>query len=128
MALKNLLIVGLGGFVGSVLRYSVSGWVQRLAPEGSFPLGTLAVNVTGCLVLGFLGGLAENLEVFAPGTRVFVFLGVLGGFTTFSSFGYETQAEQYLEADVGQPPQHRPPGTARPGRGHGRLRPVYPGV
>ncbi|HOO77932.1 MAG TPA: fluoride efflux transporter CrcB [bacterium] len=92
MALKNLLIVGLGGFVGSVLRYSVSGWVQRLAPEGSFPLGTLAVNVTGCLVLGFLGGLAENLEVFAPGTRVFVFLGVLGGFTTFSSFGYETAA------------------------------------
>ena len=85
-----ILVVGLGGFLGSILRYLVSGWVQSLAATASFPLGTIVVNVLGCLVLGFLGGLSENVGLFAPATRMFLFLGVLGGFTTFSSFGYET--------------------------------------
>lgn len=92
VAMRNLLIVGFGGFFGSALRYGVSGWIQRLVPSAMFPVGTLAVNVLGCFVLGLLGGYADNLDLFGPTTRLFLFLGVLGGFTTFSTFGYETMA------------------------------------
>lgn len=88
----NILVVGAGGFVGSVFRYLISGALQKLSPEGVFPLGTLGVNIIGCLVIGLLAGVAENLQVFGPQVRLFLFLGVLGGFTTFSSFGYETMA------------------------------------
>ncbi len=88
----NILVVGAGGFLGSVFRYLVSGALQKLSPEGVFPLGTLGVNVIGCLVIGLLAGAAENMQVFGPQVRLFLFLGVLGGFTTFSSFGYETMS------------------------------------
>ena len=54
------------------------------------PYGTLVVNVVGCLLIGFLSGLAENRSVFGPEVRLFLFIGILGGFTTFSSFAYET--------------------------------------
>lgn len=92
MYLRNLLFVGVGGFIGSALRYILSGWAQKLSPSGLFPLGTLTINVIGCFALGLLGGWAETLDVFSPGTRLFLFLGILGGFTTFSTFGYETMA------------------------------------
>ncbi len=91
-ALQPLLLVGAGGFVGSVLRFLVSGWAQRLDPAGSFPVGTLAVNTAGCLAIGLLGGLAEARSILGPEARLFVLIGVLGGFTTFSTFGYETLA------------------------------------
>jgi CrcB protein len=52
-------------------------------------LGTLTVNISGCLIIGFLGGLSETREIFTPEIRALVFVGFLGGFTTFSSFGYE---------------------------------------
>ena len=90
--MRNMLLVGMGGFVGSALRYAASGAVQRLWPAAAFPLGTLTVNVVGCLVIGLLGGYAENVQAFTPGVRLFVMLGLLGGFTTYSSFGYETMA------------------------------------
>jgi CrcB protein len=89
---REILAVGLGGFIGSILRYLVSGWAQTLSASGSFPYGTLAVNVAGCLVLGLLGGLSDSLGVFSPTARALLFIGVLGGFTTFSTFGYETTA------------------------------------
>lgn len=82
--------VGLGGFVGSIFRFGVSGFVHRLFPFSTFPYGTLTVNVTGCLIIGLLGGLSESRQVIGPELRLFLFLGVLGGFTTFSTFGYET--------------------------------------
>ncbi len=82
--------VGIGGFIGSLFRFGVSGFVHRLLPFATFPYGTLAVNVSGCLVIGILGGLAESRQVISPELRLFLFLGVLGGFTTFSTFGYET--------------------------------------
>jgi CrcB protein len=88
--MRNILMVGLGGFVGSVLRYLVSGWMQRLSGSSFFPYGTLSVNVLGCLFIGLLSGWAENAELFGPSVRLFLLLGLLGGFTTFSTFGNET--------------------------------------
>ena len=88
----DVLWVGLGGFVGSSLRFMISGWVHRLPGTGTFPYGTLVVNVAGCLVLGLIGGWADHRQVLSPATRLFVMIGVLGGFTTFSTFAYETLA------------------------------------
>ena len=88
--MANILLVGLGGFVGSVLRYLASGYVQQSTKSIDFPYGTLAVNVIGCFVIGFLAQLAEARGVFTSESRLFVFVGILGGFTTFSSFGNET--------------------------------------
>ncbi|MFN8387954.1 MAG: fluoride efflux transporter CrcB [Anaerolineales bacterium] len=87
--MNAVLIVGVGGFIGSVLRYLLSGYVQQLS-KSIFPFGTLAVNVIGCFVIGFLAQLAENRGVFSSEARAFIFIGILGGFTTFSSFGNET--------------------------------------
>jgi CrcB protein len=86
----RIALVGLGGFIGSVCRYLLGGAVHRAAPGVLLPIGTLAVNVTGCLAIGLLAGLAETRGVFSAETRVFLLIGVLGGFTTFSTFGYET--------------------------------------
>jgi CrcB protein len=85
------MLVGAGGFVGSVLRYALSGLVHRAAGT-AFPYGTLVVNVTGCLAIGLLGGLTELRQVAGPELRLFLLIGILGGFTTFSTFGYETLA------------------------------------
>ena len=99
---SQLLIVGAGGFIGSVLRFMIGGWAQRLAAAGVFPYGTLVVNVIGCLLIGFLGGLAEYRQALEPGQRLFLMIGVLGGFTTFSAFAFETiglmQDAQVLKA------------------------------
>ncbi len=83
-------MVGAGGFIGSALRFIISGWVQRLAAASVMPYGTLAVNVIGCLALGILGGLAEYRQVLEPGQRLFLMVGILGGFTTFSTFAFES--------------------------------------
>lgn len=87
--LARLALIGLGGMIGAILRYAMGGLVHRLY-EGRFPLGTLLVNTAGCLAIGFLFTLAEDRGAMSAYTRLFVFVGVLGGFTTFSSFGYET--------------------------------------
>jgi CrcB protein len=88
--MDKALFVGAGGFIGSVLRYWVSGLVQQSANNPAFPFGTLTVNLVGCLVIGFLAQLAETRGIFTPEARAFVFVGILGGFTTFSTFGNET--------------------------------------
>ena len=85
-----LLWVGAGGFVGAILRYLLGGWVQRLTPMAGFPTGTLAVNVLGCLAIGLVAGLVELRHGLGPGVRLFLLVGLLGGFTTFSSFAWET--------------------------------------
>lgn len=97
-ALVNALAVGSGGFLGALARYGMSGWVQRLAPMSTFPYGTLAVNLAGCFGIGVLAGLAEARQLFGPEVRAFALIGLLGGFTTFSTFGYETWA-MVREAD-----------------------------
>lgn len=86
----KILLVGIGGFIGSVLRYVVSGLVQDWTKRDDFPVGTLAVNVIGCLIIGLLSQLAEARGAFTPEVRALVIIGILGGFTTFSAFGNET--------------------------------------
>ena len=98
----KLLWVGLGGCTGAILRYVISGWVQRWSRSIDFPYGTLAVNMIGCLAIGFLSQLAESRSLFTPEARLFIFMGLLGAFTTFSTFSKETlallQAGAYLLA------------------------------
>lgn len=85
-----ILLVGAGGFLGSIFRYVLSGWVHRILDNPWFPYGTLVVNITGSLAIGFLAGLADSRSLFSSEARLFVFIGLLGGFTTFSSLTIET--------------------------------------
>lgn len=82
--------VALGGALGSVLRFLASGAAHRLFPGLLFPVGTLAVNVAGSLLIGLIGGLAESRQFLGPDLRVFLLTGCLGGFTTFSAFAFES--------------------------------------
>jgi CrcB protein len=82
-------LVAIGGGVGAVLRYWLGVAVQGTAAAGSFPLGTLVVNVCGCCAIGILAELAERRGLSAEG-RAFLMVGILGGFTTFSAFANET--------------------------------------
>jgi CrcB protein len=101
-ALMNAAAVGSGGFLGALARYGLSGLVHRQLPLTTFPYGTLLVNLLGCLGIGAIAGLAESRQLFGPEFRTFTLIGVLGAFTTFSTFGYETLAmirdDEYLRA------------------------------
>jgi CrcB protein len=88
--LKSILLVALGGALGSVVRYKLSGWVFHHTTSWQFPAGTFVVNVIGCLVIGILAGFAVKEDFFSAETRIFLFSGIMGGFTTFSAFGLET--------------------------------------
>ena len=82
------LIIGIGSFIGGILRYWVSGWVQSGAL--TFPLGTLSVNFIGSLVLSLIMSLSEHVGFFSEEVRVFWTIGLLGSFTTVSAFSYES--------------------------------------
>ena len=86
----NILFVAFGGALGSVSRYLLGTWIQSVSKSIDFPYGTLTVNLIGCFVIGFLSQLAETRGVFTSESRALVFVGILGGFTTFSSFGNDT--------------------------------------
>ena len=88
--MTKFLMVGLGGFLGSVMRYGTGLLVDQYNCPDCPPLGTLVVNALGCLVIGLLGGVAESRGLLADSGRLFLLIGVLGGFTTFSSFGMES--------------------------------------
>ncbi|MBN1877760.1 MAG: fluoride efflux transporter CrcB [Anaerolineae bacterium] len=88
--MKQVLLIGAGGFVGAVLRYTISGYVQNHAVHKGFPYGTLAVNLIGCFILGLLSYLGETHDVLSAETRAFVLVGLLGALTTFSTFSNET--------------------------------------
>jgi fluoride exporter len=85
----NVLLVAVGGALGATARYGLGGLVHRyMSPH--FPYGTFVVNVSGCLAFGMLAGVAEQRSVLGPQARAFLLIGVLGGFTTFSSFTFES--------------------------------------
>ncbi|MBI9073882.1 MAG: fluoride efflux transporter CrcB [Desulfatibacillum sp.] len=86
----KLLVIGLGGFVGAISRYLIGGWVHRLFPGSTFPLGTMTVNVAGCFLIGLGWGLIETRGLFSPNMRALLLVGFLGSLTTFSTFGFET--------------------------------------
>ncbi|MDD4970172.1 MAG: fluoride efflux transporter CrcB [Paludibacter sp.] len=86
--MKQLLLVGIGGFIGSIARFLV----QKLNLSWhvlSIPMGTLTVNVLGSLLIGFIIGVSGKSEIISPGLRLFLMVGICGGFTTFSSFTAE---------------------------------------
>jgi CrcB protein len=85
----QLIAIGVGGAIGALARYLLGGAVHRLMP-GFFPYGTFVVNLVGCIAFGVIVGIAEARIAIGPLGRAFLLIGVLGGFTTFSSFTYET--------------------------------------
>ena len=89
MALRFLLIIGIGGFIGTVARYLSQQLVYRFYPA-TFPLGTLSVNVLGCLLIGIFYSISERGNLLSPEWRLFLTTGLCGGYTTFSTFSYES--------------------------------------
>ena len=88
--IQKLLLVFAGGGLGAVLRWHLGGLVLHRTADWRFPLSTFVVNVVGCLAAGLLAGLVVKLDQFGANARLFLFTGLLGGFTTFSAFGVET--------------------------------------
>jgi len=88
--MKAILLVAIGGAVGSVARYQVGALILKRTLDSDFPYGTFTVNVLGCLIAGILAGLGERYSFLTAEMRLLLFTGFLGGFTTFSAFGVET--------------------------------------
>jgi CrcB protein len=86
----KIFIIGIGGSIGAIMRYLISGYVQHLTKSVGFPYGTLFVNVFGCFIIGILFHLSDAHGVFSSQSRSLIFIGILGSFTTFSTFGNET--------------------------------------
>jgi len=88
--MSKIFIVGIGGFIGAVLRYLMSGYVQNLTRSNTFPIGTIAVNITGCFLIGMVSQLVASQANLSAEIRLLVMVGLLGAFTTYSTFSYET--------------------------------------
>ncbi len=86
--IKNLLLVGIGGFIGSVARYLVSKGMSQWGASG-FPAATFTANIAGCFLIGIFYALSTKGELFSSSWRLFLMVGICGGFTTFSSFALE---------------------------------------
>lgn len=86
----KILLIGIGGAVGSIARYILSGSIQQLSHNIEFPYGTLFVNLLGCFIIGLCSQLADVRGFFTPEARALIFVGLLGGFTTFSTFSNES--------------------------------------
>jgi CrcB protein len=89
--MNKLFLIFLGSGLGGLFRYLMSGWVQKLG-NGTFPFGTLAVNLLGCFLIGFLSVAFSGRILIREEYRLAVIVGFIGGFTTFSAFGIETFA------------------------------------
>ncbi len=86
--LRTLLLIGLGGFLGSISRFLIALGMNRVF-QSVLPIGTLFVNILGCLLIGIIYSLAEQKNMLSPELRVFLSVGFCGGFTTYSSFAFE---------------------------------------
>ncbi len=89
LVFKQIFCVGIGGALGAIARYKLGGFILHRSEAWNFPLSTLCVNLLGCTVIGVLAALVEHHDIFTPAARLFLFTGLLGGFTTFSAFAYE---------------------------------------
>jgi CrcB protein len=89
--IRTLLLVGTGGFLGSISRFLVSRFMQNNFPS-AFPFGTFLVNISGCFLIGLIFGLSERSTMFTAGWKMFLAVGFCGGFTTFSTFANENLA------------------------------------
>lgn len=87
--MPKLILIAIGGSLGAVARYLFAGFVHSRI-SGTFPIGTLCVNVLGCLAMGVVMGLIEDKGVLGPSARWIIVIGFLGSFTTLSALGYET--------------------------------------
>jgi len=85
----KIIMVGLGGGMGAICRFMVYELCLTMVKNAWLPMGTIIVNILGCFIIGLLGGIAETRDVFSPEMRALIFIGFLGGFTTFSTFGFE---------------------------------------
>jgi fluoride exporter len=88
---KNILWVGAGGGIGSILRYLCQKWFAEKV-QHPFPWGTFIVNISGCLLIGILYTLSERSTLLSPQTRLLLITGLCGGFTTFSAFAFENMS------------------------------------
>ena len=88
--IKFILLIGIGGFIGTVFRYLLGGFIQNISGSISFAFGTLAVNTIGCFIIGFLAYLIEARAMLNTEIRAFLLVGILGAFTTFSTFGHDS--------------------------------------
>ena len=86
--LRTLLLIGLGGFLGSISRFLIALGLNRFF-QSVLPIGTLAVNILGCLFIGIIYSLAEQKNMLSPELRIFLGVGFCGGFTTYSSFAFD---------------------------------------
>jgi len=86
----KILFIGLGGFIGAVLRYLVSCGIHKLVREDSFPAGTFVVNMLGCFMIGLALCFASNTESFNENLKFFLVTGLIGAFTTYSTFSHDT--------------------------------------
>ncbi|HSZ26478.1 MAG TPA: fluoride efflux transporter CrcB [Cytophagaceae bacterium] len=96
---KTILLIGIGGAIGSIVRYLITTYFSKLFPS-QFPYGTFFVNITGCFLIGIIFGLSERFNWTTSDWRIFLTAGICGGYTTFSAFTFENmkllQASEYL--------------------------------
>ena len=97
--MQKIIFLACAGALGTLARYYLQGWVQRLT-GGTFPWGTMLVNLLGCFLFGLIWAFAEDRFIIKPELRIFLLIGFLGSFTTFSSFVFET-AEFFRDTQWG---------------------------
>ncbi len=88
--LQQLLYIGCGGFLGAVSRFFTTNFVNNTFSQSLIPLGTFVVNMVGCFFIGYLNGMFTSRNFLNPEIRLMIFVGFLGSFTTFSTFGFDT--------------------------------------
>lgn len=86
--MKTILLIGSGGFIGSIARYGLQQLAQKIL-HWTFPIGTLVINLTGCFLIGLIYGISHKSAWLTEDWKLFLAIGICGGFTTFSSFSYE---------------------------------------